>query len=110
MVSYDSHRRPRSWLNIIWTVGNLFAGLYLLAVYLLPLTGLVSQPLIPLKTVVEVTICLIPVITGSLLTVRKVRLQNPLVSVEGSTLLIQLGDHVIGTCCLDILSVSVRCI
>ncbi|MGD9394953.1 MAG: DUF87 domain-containing protein [Candidatus Thorarchaeota archaeon] len=106
LVSYDSHRKPRSWLSIIWTIGNLFAGLYLLAVYLLPLTGLVSQPLIPLKTVVEVTICLIPVITGFVLTVRKVRLQNPLVSVEGSTLLIQLGDHVIGTCCLDILSVS----
>jgi len=106
LVSYDSHRKPKSWLNIIWTIGNLCAGLYLLAVYLLPLTGLVSQPLIPLKVVVEVTICLIPVIAGSLITVKRIRLQKPLVSVEGSTLLIQLGDHVIGTCCLDILSVS----
>ena len=106
LVSYDSHRKPRSWLNITWMIGNLFAGLYLLAVYLLPLAGLINQPLIPLKAFVEVVICLIPVITGSLLTVKRVRLQSPLVSVEGSTLLIQLDDHVIGTCCLDILSVS----
>jgi hypothetical protein len=40
------------------------------------------------------------------LATRKVRLQNPLISVEDNTLLIQLDDHVIGTCCLDILSVS----
>jgi Cdc6-like AAA superfamily ATPase len=62
--------------------------------------------MVPLKGFVEVIICFIPVITGLLMTTRKVRLQNPVVRVEDSTLLIQLDDHVIGTCCLDIESVS----
>jgi hypothetical protein len=106
LVSHDVYRRPRSWVRFLWVVGNTFAGLYLLVVYLLPLTRLVSIPVVPLKTFVEVIICFIPVITGMVLATRKVRLQNPLISVEDNTLLIQLDDHVIGTCCLDILSVS----
>lgn len=104
LVSHDVYRR--SWVKLLWVVGTLFAGLYLLFVYLLPLTGLVSLPVVPLKAFVEVIICFIPIFTGSLLTTRKIRFQNPLISVEDSTLLIQLDDHVIGTCCLDIVSVS----
>ncbi|MFX1604464.1 MAG: ATP-binding protein, partial [Promethearchaeota archaeon] len=106
LVSNGLHRRPKSWLDIIWKIGNLCAGIYLLVVYLMPLTGLINQPLVPLKVFVEVVICLIPVITGSLLTMKKLRLQNPLISVEDNIILIQLDDHVIGTCCLHILSVA----
>lgn len=106
LVSHEIYRRPRSWIKLLWVVGTTFAGLYLLLVYLLPLTGLVSLPVVPLKGLVEVIICFFPVITGLLLTTKKVRVQNPLISVEDSTLLIQLDDHVIGTCCLDVVSVS----
>ena len=106
LVSYDDYKGPRSWIKLLWVVSITFAGFYLLFVYLLPLAGVVNQPAVPLKSIVEVAICFIPVITGMLLTTRKVRLQNPLISVEDSTLLIQLDDHVIGTCCLDIVSVS----
>jgi hypothetical protein len=106
LVSHDEYRRPRSWVNLIWMIGSLFIGLYLLFIYLIPLTGLITQPLIPLKSLVEIIVCLVPIIAGSLLTIRKISLQNPSISVKDDTLLIQLDGYVIGTCCLDIVSVS----
>lgn len=106
VASHALHRRPKSWLAIVWVFSTIASGLYLLLVYLLPLIGLFSQPFIPQKIMVEVIVCLIPVITGSYLTMKKVRLQNPSVSIQDSTLLVQLDDFVIGTCCLDIMSVS----
>ena len=104
--SHEVHRRPRSWIKLLWMVGTTFAGFYLLLVYLLPLMGVISIPVVPLKGLLELVICFIPVITGLILTSRKVQLQNPMIVVENNTLLIQLDDHVIGTCCLDIESVS----
>ena len=106
LVSHDVYGRPRSWIKLLWVVGTIFIGFYLLLVYLLPLIGIVSLPVIPLKGFVEMTICFIPVVTGLILTARKVRLQNPLIRVENNILLVQLDNHVIGTCCLDIESVS----
>jgi hypothetical protein len=78
----------------------------MLMIYLLPLVGLIQQPQIPLKMSIEVVICTIPIITGSLLTVRKIRIQTPVISVDNNVLLVQLDNHVIGTCCLDIVSAS----
>jgi Cdc6-like AAA superfamily ATPase len=106
LVSYDVYKRPRSWIKLLWVVGTTFTGFYLLFVYLFPLIGVVNIPVVPLKGFVEMIICFIPVGTGLLLTTRKVRLQNPRIIVENSTLFIQLDDYVIGTCCLDIESVS----
>ncbi|OLS31561.1 MAG: hypothetical protein ThorAB25_01590 [Candidatus Thorarchaeota archaeon AB_25] len=106
LVSHEVYRRPRSWIKLLWVFGTAFTGFYLILVYLLPLIGVGSLPMVPLKGFVEVIICLIPVITGLLLTTTKVRLQKPVVRVENNTLSIQLDDHVIGTCCLDIESVS----
>jgi Cdc6-like AAA superfamily ATPase len=106
LVSHEVYRRPRSWIKLLWVFGTAFTGFYLILVYLLPLIGVGSPLMVPLKGFVEVIICFIPVIAGLLLTTRKVRLQNPVVRVENNTLSIQLDDHVIGTCCLDIESVS----
>jgi hypothetical protein len=63
-----------SWIKLLWVVGTAFAGFYLILVYLLPLIGVGSLPMVPLKGFVEVIICFIPIITGLLLTTRKVRL------------------------------------
>ena len=100
------YKKPGSWIRLVWIAGIFFTGLYLLIVYLLPLTGLVGQPTVPLRTSIEVIVCFVPIITGLLLTIGKIQLQNPMISVESSTLLVQLDDHIIGTCCLDIISVS----
>jgi len=80
--------------------------LYLLSVYVLPLIGLIDQPLVPLKGYVEMVICFVPVFSGLSLTLRKIRLQNPVISNVNSIFFVTLGDHVIGTCCLDVMSVS----
>ncbi len=106
LVSHEAHKRPRSWIKLFWIVGTIFAGVYLVLVYLLPLIGVINLPVVPLKGLLELIICFIPVVTGLLLTSKKVRLQNPMIMVESNTLLLQLDDHVIGTCCLDIESVS----
>ncbi len=104
--SHDVYRTRKSWLNLIWIIGTIFSGLYLLFVYILPLSGLISTPFIPLKTFVEILVCLIPVFSGLSYVMNQIHLQIPLVYVEDNTLLIQLDDYMIGTCCLDVVSVS----
>lgn len=94
------------WIRLGWMSGIIIVLLYLLLVYLLPLVGLFNQPQIPLKMPIEVIICSIPILMGSLLTLRKIRFQTPVITVDGNVLLVQLDDYVIGTCCLDIVSVS----
>ena len=105
-VSHDSYRKSRSWLTRVWVISIVFVGMYLLLVYLVPLVGFFNQPLVPVKGVIEVIFCFLPIVTGSILTMKKVRLQKPIVSIEDSILTIQLDDYVIGTCCLNIESVS----
>lgn len=94
------------WIRLSWMSGITVVLFYLFLVYLLPLVGLTDQPQISLKMPIEVMICSIPILTGSLLTLRKIRFQTPVISVDGNVLLVQLDDYVIGTCCLDIVSVS----
>ncbi len=105
-VSYSKQDRTWFWIRTSWMSGIIIAGIYLLLVYLLPLVGLTNQPQIPQKMFIEVIICVIPILAGSLLSIRKIQFQNPVVSVENDVLLVQLDDYVIGTCCLDIVSVS----
>lgn len=105
-VSYSKQDISWFWIRMSWMSGTAIAGIYLLLVYLLPLVGLTNQPQVPLKMSIEVIICAIPLLTGSLLTIRKIQFQTPVISVEDNVLLVQLDDHVIGTCCLDIVTVS----
>lgn len=104
----DTTKQGKSWfwIRMSWIGGTVISGIYLVFVYLLPLTGLIIQPQIPLKMFAEVVICTIPLLAGSLLTIHKIQFQTPNVSVNDNVLLVQLGSHVIGVCCLDIVSVS----
>lgn len=104
--SFSKQNRLWFWIRLSWMSGIVIVLFYLILVYLLPLVGIINQPQIPLKMIIEMVICTIPIITGSLLTVRKVRFQTPVISVDRSVLLVQLDDYVIGTSCLDIVSVS----
>lgn len=105
-VSYSQQSNTWFWIRTSWMSGIIIAGIYLLFVYLLPLVGLTTQPQIPQKMFIEVIICVIPILAGSLLSIQKIQFQKPVVSVENNVLLVQLDDYVIGTCCLDIVSVS----
>ena len=106
LVSDDSVRESKSWIRLLWITSTLFAGFYLMLVYLLPLLGVVVLPVFSLRGFIEAIICIIPVSSVLLLTVKKVSLQKPLVSVDNTMLLIQIDNHIIGTCCLEIESVS----
>ncbi|MFW9962023.1 MAG: ATP-binding protein [Candidatus Sifarchaeia archaeon] len=106
LITHNVNRRKRSWIKLIWIFGTICAGIYWLVVYILPLTRLVDQPLIPLKAFVEALICFIPIISGISLAISQIHLQNPLISIENGVFLVKLDDNVIGTCCLDIVSVS----
>lgn len=106
LVSRSVHRRQRSYMSLLWVVGTIFLGFYLVSVYVLPLIGLMNPPLVPLKSYVEMVICSIPVFSGLSLSLRKIRLQNPVISNANGIFFVTLGDHAIGVCCLDILSVS----
>ncbi len=104
----DTTKQGKSWfwIRMSWIGGTVISGIYLVLVYLLPLAGLIIQPQVPLKMFVEVGICTIPLLAGSLLAIHKIQFQIPNISVNGSVLLVQLDSHVIGVCCLDIVSVS----
>ncbi|MFW9973663.1 MAG: hypothetical protein ACFFDQ_00130, partial [Candidatus Thorarchaeota archaeon] len=106
LVSRSMHRRKKSCMSLFWMVGNIFLGSYLVSVYVLPLIGLINQPLVPLKSYVEMVICFIPVFSGLSLSLRKIRLQNPVISNVNGIFFVSLGDYAIGVCCLDIISVS----
>jgi energy-coupling factor transporter ATP-binding protein EcfA2 len=104
--SHKEHKKPGLRITAIWKIGTAFTGLYILIVYILPLIGLFNQPKIPLKMFVEMIICFNPIVTGLILNMRKIQHQSPLIHVENDVLIVQLDDYMIGTCCLDIVSVS----
>ena len=105
-ASHEEHKKPGLGMTAIWEIGIVFTGLYTLIVYILPLIGLFNQLKIPLKMFVEMIICFNPIVTGLVLSIRKIQHQSPLIHVENEVLIVQLDDYMIGTCCLDIVSVS----
>ncbi|MFW9868891.1 MAG: ATP-binding protein [Candidatus Thorarchaeota archaeon] len=106
LTLHSKQERSWFWIRISWISGISLAGIYLLLVYIFPLLGLMIQPHIPFKMFLELMICLVPLLTGFLVTLKKIQFQKPVISVDNNVLLVQLDNYVIGTCCLDIISVS----
>ncbi|MHA2359016.1 MAG: hypothetical protein ACXAB5_01990, partial [Candidatus Thorarchaeota archaeon] len=86
-VSCSKQEKSWFWIRTSWISGTIIAGIYLILVYLLPLVGLTDQPQIPQKMFIEVIICAIPLLTGSLLSIQKMQVQKPVVSVSGAVYL-----------------------
>jgi hypothetical protein len=79
--------------------------IYFVVVYLLPLSGLISPVSIPSKLAFEVIISIYPVLMGGLLVCGKISSEQMLIAVLDDDLVsVHVGDYVIATCCLDIIS------
>ncbi len=94
------------WINRMWIIGIINAIVYFILVYILPLYRVITIPLIPFKTAIEVTICLIPVITGVFLSKLKMEQTSLTVSVKNDMILVNHNGRNVGLCCLEIMSTS----
>jgi len=94
------------WINRIWIIGIINAIVYFVLVYILPLYRVITIPLIPFKTAIEVTICLIPVITGVFLSKLKMEQTSLTVSVKNDMILVNQNGRNVGLCCLEIMSTA----
>ena len=94
------------WINRIWIIGIISAIVYFVLVYILPLYRVITPPLIPFKTAIEVTICIIPVITGVFLSKLKMEQTSLTVSVKNDMILVNHNGRNVGLCCLEIMSTA----
>ncbi len=86
--------------------GIVVLVIYFVAVYLLPLLGLIGPISIPSKLMFEIIISICPILLGGLVAYRKLISEQMLTAVLDDDLVsIQLGNYVVATCCLDIISV-----
>ena len=93
------------WIEIGWLTGIIFLAFYFIVVYLLPLVGLIAPVSIPSKLFIEVMISIGPVLMGVLVARRKLTSEQALAAVLDDDLVsINIGNHTVATCCLDIIS------
>ncbi|MGY5875311.1 MAG: DUF87 domain-containing protein [Candidatus Thorarchaeota archaeon] len=92
-------------IRAIWIIGSFFCAIYLAIAYLLPITGLSAVPQLPLKLVIEVAICMVPVLAAGLLTSKKVFSEKMATWIDGENLFLRMGKYVIATSCFEISSV-----
>ena len=95
-----------TWLRRVWLLGTLFAIMYFLLVYILPIYRVISIPIIPFKTSIEMLICLIPIITGFGVSNQQIRQDVFTVAIDNEILLLNSKKQTTGLCCLEIVSVS----
>ncbi len=94
------------WINRVWILGIFCILLYFVIVYILPLYKVIATPLIPFKTAIEVTICIVPIFSGAFLSKMKMEQTNLAVSLENEMMLIDHNGRNIGLCCLEIMSTA----
>lgn len=94
------------WINRMWIFGVISAIVYFILVYILPLYRVITAPLIPFKTAIEVIICIIPVITGVFLSKLKIEQTSLTVSVKNDMMLVNHNGRNVGLCCLEIMSTA----
>ncbi|MHA2067097.1 MAG: hypothetical protein ACXABY_22245 [Candidatus Thorarchaeota archaeon] len=98
---------PRFWrvIELGWFAGIAVLVIYFSVVYLLPLLGLIGPVSIPSKLLLEVIISICPVLMGGLVAQGKLASEQMLTAVlDDDVISIRVGDHVIATCCLEIIS------
>jgi hypothetical protein len=75
--------------------------------YVLPIIGLFSPPIYPLKFVVESMLCSIPVLAVLVGTMRRIASEQILLSTEEDVIILSMGNYYVGTHCLQMDSTSV---
>jgi hypothetical protein len=90
----------------VWYVSVLCLGVYSTAVYFFPLLGLIPYVLIPLKATLEMVLCLASTSAGILTGLQRASMGDPSIDLNDSFLIVNGGSRFLGTCCLEVDSVS----
>ena len=89
----------------VWGATISLLALHVLLAYVFPLYGIVPHFVYPLKVTLETVLCLVSVFTGIATGVWKMSVGQPSVEIQDSFLVLDFGNRMIGTCCLEISSV-----
>jgi hypothetical protein len=89
----------------VWGLAISLLTVYVLSVYIFPLYGIIPYFIYPLKVPLEITLCFVSVFTGIATGVWRMSLGEPCVEIQDSFLILDFGNRMIGTCCLEISSV-----
>jgi len=94
------------WIRAAYAFGAVVCALYLTVVYMLPLAGLIEQPAVPSKLLVEILVCGVPISAGAVLACLGILVGGISSSVQDEFLVVGLGNRLIAMCCLEITSAS----
>ncbi len=94
------------WIRLSWLIGTLGCGIYLLVVYLLPLSGVMNSLIIPNRLVVETILFVFPLLSGGVLTQYHITSEQASISLDDEFLIFQIYDRVMGLVCLDLTTTS----
>ncbi|MFW9968485.1 MAG: helicase HerA domain-containing protein [Candidatus Thorarchaeota archaeon] len=101
----ENNLRLWRWVELGWLSGIAVMLIYFVIVYLLPLLGLIGPISIPSKLIIEMIISIYPVLMGGLVAHGRLTSDEMLTAVLDDDLVsIRIGNCVIATCCLDIIS------
>jgi hypothetical protein len=100
-----THPKKLRWIELGWLSGIAVLMIYFIVVYLLPLLGLINPVSIPSKLFIEVIISIWPILVGGILARGKLATEQMLVAtLDDDMVSMHVGDKVVATCCLDIIS------
>ena len=92
-------------LRLLEPIGAIICITYLILVYVLPLSRFTIMPIVPFKPLVELAICIIPVIVSTVTTYRRIREDTLSSEIINEIFVLSLGTDVIATSCLELVSV-----
>lgn len=102
-----------TWKDPVWwhragiaqSLGVQVALLYLLVVYLLPLAGIIKQPFVPFKAVVEIVVCAMSISTGAVIAVKRALLESVSFLLDDEFYVVRIKNRAVAVCCLEMISV-----
>jgi len=95
----------RHWVRVVYILGSLLCLLYIIVVYLLPLAGLIEQPFVPFKAVVELLACGFPISCGTLSACESILMESLSFSLDDEFYVVRIGNRATAVCCLEMMSV-----
>lgn len=88
----------------VWYVSVSSLSAYMVVVYLIPLYGLLPYILLPLKIPIEVALCITSASSGLMTGLQRIVVGEPSIIVDNSFLILNRGNQILGTCCLEVSS------
>lgn len=101
------------WKDKVWSRrarmvkygGAQLCLIYFIAVYVLPLAGIIRQPFVPFKAATEILICAFPICCGLIIAAEKIVTESISFFLEDEFYVVRIGNRAVAVCCLEMMSV-----